>query len=120
MSQNENWKLKELPLTVDVETKAVLKSLPDSLNSNSLFLISHHVCKWKPSRLAVFRLLQQGMSVADMTSKLDLTDKAIYKTIDQGELKVIRQLFLEIEKIITAFTMQPQRQQSKQKAQQPK
>ena len=28
MSQNENWKLKELPLTVDVETKAVLKSLP--------------------------------------------------------------------------------------------
>ena len=28
MSQNENWKLRELPLTVDVETKAVLKSLP--------------------------------------------------------------------------------------------
>jgi Fic family protein len=28
MNQNENWKLKELPLTVDVETKAVLKSLP--------------------------------------------------------------------------------------------
>ena len=28
MSQNENWKLKELPLSVDVETKAVLKSLP--------------------------------------------------------------------------------------------
>ena len=28
MSQNENWKLKELPLTIDVETKAVLKSLP--------------------------------------------------------------------------------------------
>ena len=27
MSLNENWKLKELPLTVDVETKAVLKSL---------------------------------------------------------------------------------------------
>lgn len=30
MSQNENWKLKELPLTVDVETKAVLKSLPSA------------------------------------------------------------------------------------------
>jgi Fic family protein len=28
MSQDENWKLKELPLTVDIETKAVLKSLP--------------------------------------------------------------------------------------------
>lgn len=30
MSQNENWKLKELPLTIDVETKAVLKSLPSA------------------------------------------------------------------------------------------
>ena len=30
MSQNENWKLKELPLTVDVETKVVLKSLPSA------------------------------------------------------------------------------------------
>ena len=30
MSHNENWKLKELPLTVDVETKAVLKSLPSA------------------------------------------------------------------------------------------
>ena len=30
MSQNVNWKLKELPLTVDVESKAVLKSLPSA------------------------------------------------------------------------------------------
>ncbi len=30
MSQNENWKLKELPLIVDVETKTVLKSLPSA------------------------------------------------------------------------------------------
>jgi len=30
MSQNENWKVKELPLTIDVETKAVLKSLPSA------------------------------------------------------------------------------------------
>jgi len=30
MNQNENWKLKELPLSVDVETKAVLKSLPSA------------------------------------------------------------------------------------------
>lgn len=30
MSQPENWKLNELPLTVDVETKAVLKSLPSA------------------------------------------------------------------------------------------
>ncbi|RIJ49941.1 Fic family protein [Maribellus luteus] len=30
MSQNENWKLKELPPTIDLETKAVLKSLPSA------------------------------------------------------------------------------------------
>lgn len=30
MSQDENWKLKELPLTVDIETKTVLKSLPSA------------------------------------------------------------------------------------------
>lgn len=30
MSQNENWKLKELPPTADLETKAVLKSLPSA------------------------------------------------------------------------------------------
>jgi len=30
MSQNDNWKLRELPLAVDVETKAVLKSLPSA------------------------------------------------------------------------------------------
>jgi Fic family protein len=28
MTQNNNWKLRELPLSIDVETKAVLKSLP--------------------------------------------------------------------------------------------
>jgi len=28
MDQNENWKLEELPLPIDIETKAVLKSLP--------------------------------------------------------------------------------------------
>lgn len=30
MSLNKNWKLKELPLNIDVETKAVLKSLPSA------------------------------------------------------------------------------------------
>lgn len=30
MNQNKDWKLRELPLTVDVETKTVLKSLPSA------------------------------------------------------------------------------------------
>lgn len=30
MNQADNWNLKELPLSIDVETKAVLKSLPSA------------------------------------------------------------------------------------------
>jgi len=80
-------------------TNGLLESQQNIVN-NSLFLVSHHISKWKASRLSVFRLLQQGISVANMTRKLELTDKAIYKTIDHGELKVINQLLMDIEKII--------------------
>jgi Mor family transcriptional regulator len=72
--------------------------------NNSLFLVSHHLGKWKQSRLSVFQFLQQGLSVAAMTKKLKLSDKAIYKTIDQGELKIMQQLFLDVEKVINAST----------------
>ena len=30
MNENKNWKLKGLPLDIDVETKTVLKSLPSA------------------------------------------------------------------------------------------
>jgi hypothetical protein len=83
-----------------------LKEDQQDLVNNSLFLVSHHLSKWKQSRLHVFRLFQQGMAVSDMTSELDLTDKAIYKTIDQGELKVLNQLFLDVEKIINVSATQ--------------
>lgn len=83
--------------------------------NNSLFLVSHQLCKWKQSRLNVFQLLQQGFAVADMTKKLKLSDKAIYKSIDQGELKTVHQLFLAVEKIISesasAKKIQSKRQQ---------
>ncbi len=86
-------------------TNGLIEAQQDIVN-NSLYLVSHHMAKWKQTRLSVFRLLQQGLSVADMTKKLDLTDKAIYKTIDHGELKVVNQLLLEIEKIISASAAQ--------------
>ncbi|WP_455210237.1 SatD family protein [Kaarinaea lacus] len=86
-------------------TNGLVENQHDIVN-HSLSLVSHHISKWKQSRLNVFRLLQQGLSVADMTKKLDLTDKAIYKTIDQGELKVVNRLLLDVEKIINASTVQ--------------
>jgi Mor family transcriptional regulator len=85
----------------------IVNGLPDKqqdIVNNSLFLVSHHLGKWKQSRLSVFQLLQQGLSVSDMTKKLKLSDKAIYKTIDQGELKIVHQLFLDVEKVINAST----------------
>lgn len=82
----------------------ITNGLPEdrqSIVNHGLFLLSRHVSEWKPSRLWVFQLLQLGLSVADMTKRLDLSNKAIYKSIDQGELKVIHQLFLDTEKIIS-------------------
>lgn len=86
-------------------TNGLTEDQQDIVN-HSLFLVSHHVCKWKQSRLSVFRLVQQGLSVADMTKKLDLTNKAIYKTIDQGELKMVNQLLSDIERIVNTSATQ--------------
>jgi len=91
-------------------TNGVREDYQDIVN-NSLFLLSNQVSKWKQSRLSVFRLLQQGLSVADMTSKLDLTDKAIYKTIDHGDLKVVNRLLSDIEKLLNASTKQKRKPQ---------
>ena len=86
-------------------TNGLLDDQQNMVN-HSLYLVSHHLSKWIQSRLNVFVLLQQGLSVADMANKLDLSDKAIYKTIDHGELRVIHQLFLDIEKVINASAAQ--------------
>ena len=86
-------------------TNGLIENQQDFVN-HCLSLVSYHLSKWKQSRLSVFRLVQQGLPVSDMTKKLDLTDKAIYKTIDQGELKVVNQLLLDIEKIINTSAAQ--------------
>ena len=94
-------------------TNGLAENQQDIVN-NSLFLVSHHIAKWKQTRLNVFGLVQQGLSVAEMTKKLDLTDKAIYKSIDHGDLKIVNQLLLNIENIIsTSATQQRKTHQQK-------
>ena len=97
-------------------TNGLIEDQQDMVN-NCLFLLSHLIHKWKPSRLSVFQLVQQGMSVGDMTKKLDLTDKAIYKSIDQGELKVVHHLLINVENIINASATRHKTQRQSQQRQ---
>ncbi|WP_455203217.1 SatD family protein [Kaarinaea lacus] len=71
-----------------------------NLVNQSLYLASHHLLKWKLSRLSIFNYLQQNFNVLEISNKVSLGDKAIYKSIDQGALKVVDTLFRDIEQII--------------------
>jgi predicted transcriptional regulator len=52
--------------------------------------------KWKLTRIKIFNLLNEGKSVKEISNKLHITDKAIYKNIDLGALKIIVNLFNQI------------------------
>ncbi len=62
----------------------------------SLFLISHLSAGWKKSRLDILVLLYENFSAAEISKKLKITDKAVYKNIDAGALKIIIDLTKEI------------------------
>jgi hypothetical protein len=66
----------------------------------SLFLISSMFSKWKQNRFQIMQRLCRDSSVKQIAQNLNITDKAIYKNIDDGGLKIIRELFSEIEGII--------------------
>ena len=70
------------------------------LIEQSLFLVSNKIVKWKQVRLQIFLDLCKNLPVKQMAKKMSITDKAIYKNIDDGELKIIKQLFFEIESSI--------------------
>lgn len=62
----------------------------------SLFLISHLSNNWKKTRLDIMSLLYKDFSIAQIAKKLKITDKAVYKNIDTGALKIIIGLTKEI------------------------
>jgi hypothetical protein len=66
----------------------------------TLLLISNKITKWKKNRLQILEGLCEDLPVKKMAEYLDITDKAIYKNIDDGGLKVIKQLLCEIENVI--------------------
>ncbi|NIM14809.1 MAG: hypothetical protein GTO45_22705 [Candidatus Aminicenantes bacterium] len=66
----------------------------------TLFLISHMFLKWKQNRFQILQRLCRDSTVKQMAQNMNITDKAIYKNIDDGGLKIIMELFSEIEGII--------------------
>ena len=70
------------------------------LIKNILPLISQNVIKWKLTRIKIFNLLIEGRTVKEISKKLHVTDKAVYKHIDAGSLNIIidvlNQITLEI------------------------
>jgi len=65
-----------------------------------LTLISFHMSKWNRTRLQTLMMLQDRVCVKEIAARLQISDKAVYKTISAGNLDVIIQLFNNIETIL--------------------
>ncbi len=63
---------------------------------NSLFLVSHLMGNWKASRYEITNLYLDGYNVKKIAKKTKLTDKAIYKNLDAGEIDLIKNIFEDI------------------------
>jgi hypothetical protein len=61
-----------------------------------LSLISQNTIRWKHTRIKIFNMLNEGKSVKEISKKLHVTDKAVYKHIDAGALNILMDLFNQI------------------------
>jgi hypothetical protein len=66
----------------------------------TLSLISLNMGKWNKTRFRTFVLMQKNVSVKEIAVELQISDKAVYKTINAGGLEVISRLFQDIEEIL--------------------
>ncbi len=73
------------------------------LMNTSLQLLSHSIRTWKKNRFQVLALLMNNKKVKEIANRVGLSDKAIYKTIDNGGLKIILSLFNELEVKMNEF-----------------
>jgi hypothetical protein len=66
----------------------------------TLSLISSNMIKWNKTRLQTLEMLQENVSVKEIATRLQISDRAVYKTLNAGALEVIGQIFKDIEKIL--------------------
>jgi hypothetical protein len=97
---NARTGIEELAKTSYLFNVAGLENYQSNLCIMTLRLVSHNLRKWGRNRLEVFTLLYESKSVKEIAEIVQLSDKAIYKTIDSGDLKTILELFKEIIKIM--------------------
>jgi hypothetical protein len=71
-----------------------------ALIQKNLSLLSFQMDKWNATRMHTLALLQQGMPVKEIAARLQVSDKAVYKTIEAGNLELVIELFDEIEATI--------------------
>ncbi|GAB6282589.1 MAG: SatD family protein [Ignavibacterium sp.] len=70
------------------------------LIENILFLISHFSSNWKKTRFNILNLIYENKSVLEISKKLKVTDKSVYKNINAGSLMVIKNITNEICELI--------------------
>ena len=88
------------PYWVNVVITVVLGIPALALIQKNLSLISFLMGKWNGTRMHTLDYLQQGTPVKEIAAGLRISDKAVYKTIDAGNLELIMEIFGEIEAII--------------------
>ena len=67
----------------------------EKLINSMLFYISHSMKKWGGNRLQILSILLEEKSVKEISSKLDVSYQAIYKSVDVGALDLIKDIFQE-------------------------
>ena len=90
------------------KTSYLFNITTDTENSNklarhSLFLISHISSKWKSTRLKILVMLYEGKTAKEISAKLKISDKAVYKNIDSGGLSLIVEITKEITKELNSL-----------------
>jgi len=67
-----------------------------SLINNSLQLLSNEIKKWKKTRLQILVMLQKGLNIKKIADEISISESAVYKNRDDGDLK----LMLDLKKSI--------------------
>jgi len=67
-----------------------------TLVNQSLALVSHSISKWPRSRLEILRGLSENRSVKQLARELEVSDKAVYKSINAGAIRTIVPLLEEV------------------------
>lgn len=62
----------------------------------SLYLISHFSESWKETRIKILTMLYEGLTPKEISNRMAVTDKAVYKNITSGALYVVLDLTTEI------------------------